>query len=116
MPFETLSQDFVGQISGCGEVLVVASPFYDPIVIKRAWCLFEAVMANLHDVPTAVVLPPTEEAELRGRIMAEGGHDILIEVMTTIDSSRAEVDPVSAVMNPRKPSSPFCRPTPSTPP
>ena len=90
MPFETLSQDFVGQISGCGEVLVVASPFYNPIVIKRAWCLFEAVMANLHDVPTAVVLPPTEEAELRDRIMAAGGHDILIEVMTTIDSSQAE--------------------------
>ena len=90
MPFNTLSKDFVGQISACGEVLVVASPFYDPIVVKRMWCLFEVVMAKIHGVPTIVMLPPTEEMELLERIMGEDGHEILIEVMMTIDSSQAE--------------------------
>ena len=77
MPFETLRKDFVLQITSCNEVLVVASPFYDPICIKRAWCLFEAVMAKIHQIPTIVVTPPTEVQSLQDRIMEPGGHDIL---------------------------------------
>jgi hypothetical protein len=61
MPFVTLSKAFVEQISACGEVLVVASPFYDPLVVKRGWCLYEAVMAYIHGVPTTVVSPPSAE-------------------------------------------------------
>jgi hypothetical protein len=90
MPFVTLSKDFVDQISACGEVLVVASPFYDPLVVKRAWCLYEAVMAHVHGVRTTVVSPPSEETALRDRINGADGHNILIEVMMTIDSSQAE--------------------------
>ena len=90
MPFDTLSRDFVEQIKSCGQVLVVASPFYDPIVVRRAWCLFEAVMAKIHGVPILVVSPPTEVAALRDRIWSEGGHEVLVEVMMSIDSSKAQ--------------------------
>eukprot|EP00035_Acanthoeca_spectabilis_P012643 m.229104 g.229104 ORF g.229104 m.229104 type:complete len:639 (+) comp15675_c1_seq1:293-2209(+) len=90
MPFETLEQEFVGQIKSCGEVLVVAWPFYDPLVIKRAWCIFEVVAAKTHGVPITVVTPPTEEARLVDRILEKDGNEILIKVMMTIDSSKAE--------------------------
>lgn len=103
MPFDTLSEGFVGQITACREVLVVASPFYDPLVIHRAWCLFEAVIAFLDGVPIIVVSPPTEQTELRNRIYErEDGFEILIEVMTTIDSSRAEATVAEDLRNIQK--------------
>ena len=103
MPFDTLSKAFVEQITTCGQVLVVASPFYDPLVIKRMWCLFEAVIAKLHGVPITVVSPPTEETELRDRIFTRrAGGNTLIEVMMTIDSSRAEATVAEDLHNIKK--------------
>jgi len=90
MPFGVLSQEFSKQIKACGVVLVVATPFYGPLVIERAWCLFEAVVAWISGVRVMVVLPRAEEAELLRRIQEEGGEDILIKIMMAIDSSKAK--------------------------
>jgi tetratricopeptide (TPR) repeat protein len=89
MPFDLLSHEFSKQIKSCGTVLVVATPFYGPLVVERAWCVYEVVVAWIHGVPVVVVLPRDEEAELLKRIQEEGG-EILIKVMTAIASSKAK--------------------------
>jgi len=90
MPFHLLSHEFSKQIKSCGTVLVVATPFYGPLVVERAWCVYEVVVAWIHGVPVVVVLPRDEEAELLKRIQEVGGDEILIKVMTAIDSSKAK--------------------------
>ena len=92
MPFETLQKVFVEQIKSCKGMVVTAMPFDGPLVAKRMWCLFEAVMATIHHIPITVVLPASEETRLRERIihMSKETNDIMIEVMQAIDSREAE--------------------------
>ena len=90
MPFDVLSHEFTKQIKSCGAILVIATPFYGPLVVQRAWCLFEAVIAWICGVPIVVLLPRSEEAALLRRIQEKGGDEILIKVMTAIDSSKAK--------------------------
>jgi len=90
MPFHLLSHEFSKQIKSCGTVLVVATPFYGPLVVERAWCVYEVVVAWIHCVPVVVVLPRDEEAELLKRILEKGGSQILIKVMMAIDSRKAK--------------------------
>jgi tetratricopeptide (TPR) repeat protein len=99
MEFEALSTTFAEQITACSEVLVVASPFYNPLVIQRVWCLYEAVLAWQHNVAVTVVSPPREAVALRDRIMEDGGHEILIEVMMRIKSSDAVATVVADQMH-----------------
>lgn len=89
MPFVTLSKPFVEQIKACGEMLVIATPFSDPVVVHRAWCMYEAAVAKMHGVPATVVAPPCEEIALRNRVQADGGL-VVIDVIKGIDSSKTE--------------------------
>ena len=92
MPFETLQKVFVEQIKSCKGMVVTAMPFDGPLVAKRMWCLFEAVMATIHDIPITVVLPKSEETRLRERIkrIFDPHDDMMVAVMQGIDSRKAE--------------------------
>ena len=69
MSYDALRHDFVQQITSCGEMLVVLSPYTDPIVLKRAWCMFEASVASMHGVKTTVMAPPADESALLSSIV-----------------------------------------------
>eukprot|EP00041_Stephanoeca_diplocostata_P012849 m.216440 g.216440 ORF g.216440 m.216440 type:complete len:598 (-) comp19115_c0_seq16:4173-5966(-) len=88
MTWEWWTTSFMTLICACSKVLIVASPFTNPDVCQRAWCLFEAATAKLHNVPITVCVPPAEESSLLPIIAQE--NDVIIRVMTNIDSSKAE--------------------------
>lgn len=69
MSYDELRRDFVNQITSCSEMLVVLSPYRDPIVLKRAWCMFETSVANMRGVTTTMMAPPTDEAALLSSIV-----------------------------------------------
>ena len=66
------------------------TPFDDPTVAKRAWCLFEAVIAMREQVEILPVTPPSQRLLLRGKMLESVGKDVLINAMMRIDSSKAQ--------------------------
>ena len=66
------------------------TPFDDPTVAKRAWCLFEAVIAMREQVEILPVTPPSQRLLLRGKMLESDGGDVLINAMMRIDSSKAQ--------------------------
>jgi tetratricopeptide (TPR) repeat protein len=88
MTWDWWKTSFVSLLNGCGQVLIVASPFNKPEVCSRAWCLFEAVTATLKKLPVTVRVPPSEETDLEKAI--EKDAQIMIKVMMNINSEQAE--------------------------
>lgn len=57
---------FRDRIVDIGQVLLVLSPWNDPMPIKRAWCLFEIYNAlEASGVKTSINLPLSEVTEVR---------------------------------------------------
>lgn len=77
MTWEWWTTSFTSLICACNTVLIVASPFVSPDVCHRAWCLFEAATAKLHEIPVIVRIPPAEESSLLSVIAQE--NDVIIK-------------------------------------
>lgn len=89
MPFETLSNDFVGLIQACGRMLVV--PDVNNLVITdRMWCLFEVAMGTRLGLPILVVPPPSQVEKLLNKLMDLEGDEVLVSLMTSVDSQTAK--------------------------
>eukprot|EP00039_Didymoeca_costata_P032478 m.37966 g.37966 ORF g.37966 m.37966 type:complete len:589 (-) comp9378_c0_seq1:34-1800(-) len=61
---DELSTVFAPLISSCDEVLLVTTPFSEPLVGQRMWCLFEITVAGLNKVPVTVVAPARDVESL----------------------------------------------------
>eukprot|EP00041_Stephanoeca_diplocostata_P032442 m.1039686 g.1039686 ORF g.1039686 m.1039686 type:complete len:991 (+) comp24149_c2_seq6:422-3394(+) len=100
MGWEWWTTTFRDTIVGIGRVVVVLSPFHDPIVCSRAWCLFEAVTARTAGIPIDVVTPPSQQDALMARI--QNDLDVVSNVMLNIDSHKAEATVASDLENIRR--------------
>ena len=88
--WEWWTTTFAKVIKASGRVVIVMTPFDDPTVAKRAWCLFEAVIAMREQVEILPVTPPSQRLLLRGKMLESDGEDVLINAMMRIDSSKAQ--------------------------
>ena len=67
--FNWFSFTFLNSIKNIGKVLLILSPWDDPISIKRAWCLFEIYQAlEENSVEFTIDLPDSQNAELKAAV------------------------------------------------
>ena len=87
--FHWFSTTFRDSIRSIGQVLLVLSPWNDPLPLKRAWCLFEIFNSLTEsEVKLTVKLPLTEVSGLASSI--EKDENSLIQALSDIQAQKAE--------------------------
>ena len=87
--FEWFCTTFRESIRSIGHVLLVLSPWNDPLPIRRAWCLFEiANTLKETDIQFSIYLP-TSEVDGMSRAVTEES-DILVDALANIQAEKAE--------------------------
>ena len=87
--FEWFSTTFRDSLISIGEVLLVLSPWNNPIPIQRAWCLFEIYNAlEESGVVFSVKLPEKEIEELRASLRDDP--DCISEALAVIEAEKAQ--------------------------
>lgn len=87
--FEWFSSTFREGVREIGQVLLVLSPWNDPIPIRRAWCLFE-IFSALEDsnVTLHIKLPDRERTMLRSTLREDSKH--VLQALSDIKAQNAE--------------------------
>ena len=83
-----LEKVFGDQIQGIGAVLVVASPWNDPVFLKRAWCLFELYKSVERKVSLVIRQPRSQERAFLDDLNA--GSVAIYDILSSIDGRKAE--------------------------
>ena len=87
--FDWFSSTFLNGINDIGEVLLVLSPWNDPMPIRRAWCLFEIHNAIAeYEVKLSIDIPHDEAEELKAGIMKDS--DCVVQALSDIQAEKAE--------------------------
>ena len=87
--FEWFSSTFREGVREIGQVLLVLSPWNDPIPIRRAWCLFEIFSAlEDSDVTLHIKLPDRERTMLRSTLREDSKH--VLQALSDIKAQNAE--------------------------
>ena len=87
--FDWFSTTFRNSIRTIGQVLLVLSPWDDPLPVKRAWCLFEIASAlDESDVNFLINLPKSEIKDMSTAVVADS--DCLIKALSDIQAEKAE--------------------------
>ena len=86
--FEWFSSTFRNGVREIGQLLLVLSPWNDPIPITRSWCLFEIHNALEESmVNLSIDIPDTEVVELREGVIKR--LDSIIQILTDIQAEKA---------------------------
>lgn len=87
--YDWFSTTFSKSIGDIGQVLLVLSPWNDPIPIRRAWCLFEIHNALAEsEVKLHVNLPSGEIDELRKGVIEDS--ECVVQALADIQAEKAE--------------------------
>ncbi|EDQ91347.1 uncharacterized protein MONBRDRAFT_36252, partial [Monosiga brevicollis MX1] len=88
LPYEWWCNTFQENIKEIGRVLLVMSPWRDPVPMTRAWCLFEMMHALNGQVQLDIRLP---EAEVDGFVdaLAEDS-DAVMDMLVRVQAEKAE--------------------------
>ena len=87
-PFEWWTTTFRESISSIGRVMLVMSPWNNPVPLTRAWCLFEIYSTIVGEAEMNVVIPSGEIAsfkEAMGR-----SFNTIIDTLLSLDAQKAE--------------------------
>ena len=87
--FDWFSSTFREGVREIGQVLLILAPWYDPIPVRRAWCLFE-IFSALEDpnVTLYIKLPDSERAKLRSTLREDSEH--VLQALSDIRAQNAE--------------------------
>ena len=87
--FDWFSSTFREGFREIGQVLLILAPWYDPIPVRRAWCLFE-IFSALEDpnVTLYIKLPDSERAKLRSTLREDSEH--VLQALSGIRAQNAE--------------------------
>ena len=92
--FDWFSRTFKNGIREIGQMLLVLSPWDDPLPLKRAWCLFEIHNAlEESQVSLSIDLPDSEAAELKERVIENPG--CVLQALSDIKAENSEATSVS---------------------
>lgn len=87
--FDWFSTTFRDSIRDIGQVLLVLSPWNDPLPIRRAWCLFEISNAlSESGVEFLVNLPESEVSTMSMAVLEDS--ECLIQALSNIQAEKAE--------------------------
>lgn len=90
-PFEWWCGTFKDNIARIGTVLLIMTPWHDPIPLTRAWCLWEifcALEQEENGVELVIRLPPGQAASLLQGVCDDANP--VIEALVRIDPERAD--------------------------
>lgn len=90
--FNWFSNTFRNSIRDIGQVLLVLSPWNDPMPIRRAWCLFEIATALEDEVALSIYLPECEIDLMKAAVLKH--NTCLINTLADIDAENAEAKTV----------------------
>ncbi len=93
-PPEWWQQTFVTAIGRMGQMVIVMTPWDNPICLRRAWCLIELYACRSSSSRFGVALPPSERARFLSEIVSKSGvfYDMLGKVNTEKSECSRESD------------------------
>ena len=87
--FNWFSDTFRNSIKNIGKVLLILSPWDDPMPIKRAWCLFEIYQAlEENSVEFTIDLPGSQKEELKAAVIKKP--ECVIQALSDIQAQNAQ--------------------------
>ena len=88
--FDWFKTTFRGGVREIGEVLLVLSPWNDPMPIQRAWCLFEIFITALEDenVCLHIKIPSNESSMLKSALAQDSKY--LVQALSDIQAQKAQ--------------------------
>ncbi|EGD83193.1 hypothetical protein PTSG_03824 [Salpingoeca rosetta] len=89
LPQDWWSTTFKESIASIGHVLLVLTPWSDPVPLTRAWCLWE-IFCSLsgEGVKLTIQLPEAERASLRTAVMDD--FDAVVDTLVRVQAEKAE--------------------------
>ena len=83
-PPEWWQQTFVSAIGRMGQMVMIMTPWDNPVCLTRAWCLIELYACRSSGSLFGVALPPSERARFLSQIVSKAGafYDMLGKVNT----------------------------------
>ncbi|EGD76734.1 hypothetical protein PTSG_08085 [Salpingoeca rosetta] len=89
LPQEWWSTTFKDSIAAIGHVVLVLTPWSDPIPLTRAWCLWEIFCSlSQEDVQLTILLPHEERKALVATILEDS--DAVTDTMVRVQAEKAE--------------------------
>lgn len=89
LPYEWWKTTFMETISSIGTVLLVLSPWNDPVPITRAWCLWEIMCAlGQPNVDFVVMLPRNQAQALKEGVVKQPRS--IVQALADIQSEKAD--------------------------
>ena len=91
LPYTWWTNTFQSSIESIGSVLLVLSPWNDPIPLTRAWCLFEilcSIRAKTAGVQLHIALPSQEKIEFSRGIASD--FECVLKALTDIQAEKAQ--------------------------
>ncbi|EGD79833.1 hypothetical protein PTSG_10816 [Salpingoeca rosetta] len=90
LPQDWWSTTFKESIKAIGRVVLVLTPWHDPMPVTRAWCLWEIFCsASQEGVELTIRLPSAERQELKAAVMKDA--DLAVtDTMVRVQAERAE--------------------------
>jgi tetratricopeptide (TPR) repeat protein len=87
-PPEWWQETFYNAIGRIGQLVMVMTPWHNPVCLKRAWCLFELYACRRHGGCFDVALPSTDRACFLATIVESS--DAFFDMLGTVNTSRSE--------------------------
>ncbi|EGD78412.1 mbre TPR repeat protein [Salpingoeca rosetta] len=89
LPQEWWSTTFKKSIAAIGHVLLVLTPWHDPVPLTRAWCLWEIFCsASQEDVQLTIRLPNAQRDALKEAVLED--HEAVTDAMVRVQAERAD--------------------------
>jgi tetratricopeptide (TPR) repeat protein len=88
LPFEWWATTFKSAIAQFGRVVMVLSPWYDPIPFTRAWCLFEVYSAVSTNSKFEIAMSKSDFKTFMTSIQSDSGS--FLKMLGTIDLLKCE--------------------------
>jgi len=97
IPFRTFRQLFYSRAKAIGNILVMMSPWDQPIYVTRVWCIFEFFTASTlqsdhttNDNNVTIVMPPNQTQEMARLIVSKDYHVFLDRICQIMDQTKVE--------------------------
>jgi tetratricopeptide (TPR) repeat protein len=87
-PPEWWQQTFIAAIGQMGQMVMVMTPWDNPICLTRAWCLFELYACRSSGSRFDVAFPPAERARFLQQITERP--DVFFDMLGKVDTAKSE--------------------------
>ncbi|KAJ3044938.1 Kinesin light chain 3 [Rhizophlyctis rosea] len=96
MASEWLQNTFMHIISNVGSVLMILTPWDQPITLTRAWCVYELYVCAQIKSAFHIALPPTEQTRFRDSLQKDP--QIFYQTFVQVKSEKAQATKIEDLL------------------